>query len=54
MTDDASIPAATTDADAPGWPQDVASVARRLEAVLLLVDEPHSICLLYTSPSPRD
>jgi len=51
MTDDASMPAATTDADAPGWPQDVASVARRLEAVLLLVDEPHSIVSLAAAVS---
>jgi segregation and condensation protein B len=53
MTDDASTPTAATEADAPavGWPQDAPSVARRLEAVLLLVDEPHSIVSLAAAVS---
>jgi segregation and condensation protein B len=53
MTDDASTPTAATEADDPavGWPQDAPSVARRLEAVLLLVDEPHSIVSLAAAVS---
>ena len=54
-TDDAFDLADATDAteadSGPGWPQDVGSVARRLEAVLLLVDEPHSVVSLAAAVS---
>lgn len=51
-TDDAYDLADATEADpGPGWPQDVGSVARRLEAVLLLVDEPHSVVSLAAAVS---
>jgi segregation and condensation protein B len=50
--DDAFDLADATEADSgPGWPQDVGSVARRLEAVLLLVDEPHSVVSLAAAVS---
>lgn len=50
MTDDPTA----TPREAPedtGWPQDVGSVARRLEAILLVVDEPHSIVSLAAAVS---
>lgn len=51
-TDDAYDLTDATEADSgPGWPQDVGSVARRLEAVLLLVDEPHSVVSLAAAVS---
>ncbi|QEW01528.1 SMC-Scp complex subunit ScpB [Microbacterium caowuchunii] len=34
-----------------GWPQDVGSVASRLEAILLVVDEPHSLVSLAAAVS---
>lgn len=47
-----SEPTPATEADTgPAWPQDVGSVARRLEAVLLLVDEPHSVVSLAAAVS---
>ncbi|MBZ4486791.1 SMC-Scp complex subunit ScpB [Microbacterium sp. cx-55] len=42
---------ATEPETGPGWPQDVGSVARRLEAVLLLVDESHSVVSLAAAVS---
>jgi segregation and condensation protein B len=51
-TDDPQDFVDATEADSgPGWPQDVGSVARRLEAVLLLVDEPHSVVSLAAAVS---
>ncbi|MDF2555430.1 MAG: putative transcriptional regulator containing the domain [Microbacterium sp.] len=51
-TDDVYAPTDATEAETgPGWPQDVGSVARRLEAVLLLVDEPHSVVSLAAAVS---
>lgn len=48
MTDD---PHRTPDTPDEGWPQDDASIARRLEAVLLVVDEPHSVVSLAAAVS---
>jgi segregation and condensation protein B len=51
-TDDAKdFVDATESDDGPGWPQDIGSVARRLEAILLLVDEPHSVVSLAAAVS---
>lgn len=47
MTDDIR----TEDSEATSWPQDVGSVARRLEAVLLILDEPHSVVALAAAVS---
>lgn len=54
MTDDTEAqvaPAAQSDDEPTAWPQDVGSVARRLEAVLLILDEPHSIVSLAAAVS---
>ncbi|MDN3495644.1 SMC-Scp complex subunit ScpB [Planococcus sp. APC 4015] len=48
MTDDVSTHAAQ-EVDAPQRPRDAASVARRLEAILLVVDEPQSLVSLATA-----
>ncbi|HAN24910.1 MAG: SMC-Scp complex subunit ScpB [Microbacterium sp.] len=47
-SDAAAAPAADglVSADPVRWPQDVGSVARRLEAILLMIDEPHSLVSL--------
>jgi segregation and condensation protein B len=55
MTDDA-VPgpnetSVTEEPTTEGWPQDVGSVARRLEAILLVVDEPHSLVSLAAAVS---
>jgi len=55
MTDDA-VPgpnetSMTEEPTTEGWPQDVGSVARRLEAILLVVDEPHSLVSLAAAVS---
>jgi segregation and condensation protein B len=47
MTDDIRPEESETTA----WPQDVGSVARRLEAVLLILDEPHSVVALAAAVS---
>ncbi|KAA9136027.1 SMC-Scp complex subunit ScpB [Microbacterium caowuchunii] len=41
----------TEEPTSEGWPQDVGSVARRLEAILLVVDEPHSLVSLAAAVS---
>ncbi|GAB3152994.1 SMC-Scp complex subunit ScpB [Microbacterium neimengense] len=47
MTDDIR----TEESETTAWPQDVGSVARRLEAVLLILDEPHSVVALAAAVS---
>ncbi|WDG19239.1 SMC-Scp complex subunit ScpB [Microbacterium sp. Clip185] len=47
MTDDTR----TEESEPTAWPQDVGSVARRLEAVLLILDEPHSVVALAAAVS---
>ena len=49
MTDDTRTDEEQTETTA--WPQDVGSVARRLEAVLLILDEPHSVVALAAAVS---
>ncbi|MEV7693624.1 SMC-Scp complex subunit ScpB [Microbacterium sp. NPDC089189] len=54
MTDDTEAPAAPAaqgEDEPTAWPQDVGSVARRLEAVLLILDEPHSVVSLAAAVS---
>lgn len=50
MTDEPAA-AAPAEAEAAAWPQDVASVARRLEAVLLVLDEPQGVVSLAAAVS---
>lgn len=47
MTDDIR----TEESETTAWPQDVGSVARRLEAVLLILDEPQSVVALAAAVS---
>lgn len=47
MTDDIR----SEESETTAWPQDVGSVARRLEAVLLILDEPHSVVALAAAVS---
>ena len=50
MTDEPAAEA-PAEPEAAAWPQDVASVARRLEAVLLVLDEPQGVVSLAAAVS---